>query len=663
MTYKFKKETQILNPNLFDNEIVFIQENLKPCENYKELAELLVFCKALNITFAKNSHILTKLSEESINYLKTTLSPKIGATFFNLNNEYNINEFVRTILEYMKTYNRVEIPDEIFMNFPETKLPKVNKEYSFVTPEVYIEELTKILANTGNPGKKEIDFLNETYKLEILNVNTIENRNNIKILAGRIPNFQFKAKDTAQVREFISKLEKIRTCNKTFIMKTLNNFKEGEVLSDFNANKSFWKHLEHNLKPTQKKYKKYANARSFFRALKNNDLKDSYNSQVERSFKTLSLVKFYEFCSLKKSPQYAVRNLTKYFKQNKVTEDELISLVSILEKQKVKTKVLIELYRGLTKQSKERVFKIKNKFHFDYLGEPKTYSFFAEKIKDLIIKKLVKDAETFINTTKDRIYDIPAISRDIEDLKNVPFPVSTDNFFKNEKIGYITRGTKLKLSDYVNGDYIVFIAWRRKDYQRGSVDLDLSGIEVLNEDLENLEYNGSNYQTLKSKNMKHSGDFTFCKDFNPLTGLITCEAILVKSRANNLHFCVNTFNEISMKDLDVFAGICDAKNFKGIEETGTLDIEKTKLLFEISHDFTGFYKLFSIKNDEIMLEGVNVCENSYTSVYSEAHNIVAASKYLEKFDCLNVYDFVKKLGINTYNPYKLKILLDYIINC
>lgn len=663
MIYKFKKDKQILNPNLFDNEIVFIEENLNSYKNYKELAELLVFCKALNITFGKNSHILAKLSKESINYLKITLSPKVGVTFFNLNNEYNINEFVRTILEYMKTYNRVEIPDELFINFPETKLPKVNKEYSFVTPQVYFEELTKILANTGNPGKKEIDFLNETYNLEILNVNTIENRNNIKLLSQSISNFQFKAKDTAQLREFISSLSKIRTCNKTFIMKTLNNFNKGEVLSDFNANKSFWKHLEHNLKPTQKKYKQYRNARSFFKHLKDNDLKESYNSQVERSFKTLSLLEFYEFCSLKKSPQYAVRNLTKYLKQNKVSEDELISLVKIFKKQKVKTKVLIELYRGLTKQSKERVFKIKNKFHFDYLGKPKTYTFFAEQIKDLIIKKLLKDAETFLNNTKDVKYEVPAISRNIEDLKNVPFPVSTDNFFKNEKIGYITRGTKLKLSDYVNGDYIVFIAWRKKDFQRGRVDLDLSGIEVLNDNLENLEYNGSNYQTLKSKNMKHSGDFTSCKEFNPLTGLITCEAILVKSGANNLHFCLNTYNDISMKELDVFAGICGAENFKGIEETGTLDIEKTKLLFEVSHDFTGFYKLFSIKDGEIMLEGVNVCEHSYTSVYSEAYSIVASSKYLEKFDCLNVYDFVEKLGINIYNPYKLKILLDYIINC
>lgn len=668
MTYKFNKEIEFLNPQLFNDKIVYIPENAFKNPDYKEIADFLIFCKTFGITFKKDSNyleVLSNFSPGALQEIRYNLTPKLGVTFFNLKKEYGLEEFWRTIFEYLKSYNNItEIPDELFINFPNTKAPKVNKEYEFVEPSCYFEKLWNILNSSKNPTSKDNMFLYETSKLDFLKVNYILNRNVLKELSKNCKNFKFLAKDTAQLREFYNSLGKVRTSNKTFIMKSLNTFQEGEVLSDFNSNKGFWKYVEHNLKPTQKKYSKYPNTQRFFKLLRNNEFKTSYNSIVEDSLQKNSLLDFFKLASKLKSPQYAARNVTKYLKNNDYKEQEVKELLSYIENNDIKIKVLIELYKGLLYQTEIKTYKIKNKFWITQDNKTYNFDYFANELKNIILKKVKVKALEFVKLeNNEENTKIPAISRSVEELKRVPFPTGTDNFFKvDTSKGYVTRGTKLKLSDYVKGDYIVFVAWRMKNYKRGEYDLDLSGIEFLNDDIKNLKCEYASYFELESKNMKHSGDFTFCKEFNPETGLITCECILVKENADNLHFLLNTYNEVSLKDLDIFVGICDAKDYGGQLETGLLNIEKAKLLFEISQDFTGFYKLFSITNGYLMLEGVNCSEKVLAGANSENLNILASSKYIERLHCLNVYDFVKDLGIEVYNPYKLEILMDYVIN-
>lgn len=666
MFYKFDKNVEILNPQLFKDKIVYIPENLSSKTNSKDIAEFLVFCKSFGITFNKDSNFsefMNNASPEVFQRLKLSLSPKVGATFFNLKRDYGLEEFIRTITEYLKSYNNfTEIPDELFINFPKIDNVKVDKEYSFVKPNLYFEKLENIINSTKNPTSEDYMFLCNTIYLELLEIdNYILNRNVLKILA-EIPNFKFKAKDTAQLREFYTSLKKIRTSNKNFIMRTLNSFRECEVLSDFNANKEFWKKVEHNLKPTQKKYSKYPNSQRFFKLLRNNEFKNSSNSIIENSFNLTTLESFYKLASKLKSKQYAIRNITKHLKRNGFKSNNVNSLLNYIENDDIKIKVLIELYRGLLNQTPERVFKIKNKFWISQDNKTYNFNYITNKLKDIILKKIKLKALEFVKSENNEL-EIPPVSRSIEGLKRVPMPTGTDNFFRIDKSkGYFTRGTKLKLSDYVNDDYIVFIAWRKKDFKRGEIDLDLSGVEVKNDDLENLDFETCHFINLNSTNMKHSGDFTFCKEFDPKTGLITCESIAVKKEANNLHFCLNTYNDVSLKDLDIFAGICDAKDYKEKQKTGILNIENAKILFEISQDFTGFYKLFSIKDGYLMLEGVNFGKGPFYSIYKEIIGMIGSSKYIETLHCFNMYDFVKDLGIEVYNPYKLEMLMDYVIN-
>lgn len=679
ISIQFDTDLNILAPQTLANEksIVLLNSSKEQSTTVQQ-AEFLAGLALANTTITPIENIKF-LDEGDLQEILSQISPKIGQTFFDLRDSYNWKECVRTVLQYLRDYGNFDIPQELYLplkNLKNYPIPQTQSQWKFVGLSEYAEALDSILQNTKNPSSDDYRILYALEECEYLTTGTINNRTVLEHICKSVRNFKFKPQNTAELRVFC-KNRKLTTSEKSLVVRSIDALELPEVLDDFAANRHFWKRIERKIIPTQRKFRTYRSANLAFEFLRDNNFKNSNNSNFERSLETSSGEEVFEDLIQTKSLQFALRNFTKIFKRCQSTD--LDKVFEIIKSKNPKIKVLLELYSGLCVINAEKDIKIKNKF---YTKEPKhltniaDFDEFKTKLKNLIKDLLKSKLEEYAKLLKDENSEafktfkkIPNLLVKQSTLDNAVLPVSTENYLEiDPKFGYLPRGSKIKVSDFVNpNEFVVFVSWKRKDNTESQQDLDLSALKIsknvesFKDVYKNFEY--SDYTQLLSNDgtLKHSGDFTSCQAFNPLIPFITTEAILVKNPEGILSFQISTFNAVSLKEFDVYIGIANFEDFKSFGDGGTqFNLENAKFIAKIDADFNGFYKMFSIQDGYLTLEGQGLNEHYGNSGGNEALNAFQSFRWTSRLQNLKLKDFIDVIG--DYNPAQFKAFLDYAIN-
>ena len=668
-TFKFEKKLYV-NPNILDSTENTINHSI---------AEILVLCNAYNVRFDK-INFLCKLKESELESLKTFIVFYTGASLFNLRKIYGLEEAVKTLLQYMGDYGKIDIPRECWDTKVKLKVETPKEEIIIqVLPfQNYIWELEKIIESSKNPDSRDLGYLSETKHLRELECGVVPNRNVLKILTQNVEKFRFKCHTTASLRTFAeSKLlinHKLRTSDKTFIMRTLEDLTESEVLDDFATNRTFWKRLEKRIIPTQDRFGRYPLAQERFYKLRNNDFLWSNNSQIENH--RLDIISKFNQMKNLKSENFAIRNITKIIKKFKPEKYETIELIQSLKNTNASLKQLIELYRSLDNSVCENNYvKIKNKF-WGYKRNVMDLNYLQFELKNIIQEKFQTLTEKYITEINSdtelakKYKELPDITISNELLRGIAIPTSTDKFFEIDySKHYITRGSYFELARFLNplNPYGVFVAWKAKDNQEKHMDIDLSCNAISN--CEELKFEECNYTNLLSKGLKHSGDWTSCMKFNPENPVVTAEVITVDpslTRDLRLDFMINCFNGVSIKDYDVYVGLIRKEDIKIDEESDKSLINLNDAAFKcrLGGDQDGFIKLFTIMNDMILFEGTDISEKTFSSSRSSVKESIVSANYFKRFSNFDVLDLIKLLNFKSenHNPYKLNLFLNTVIN-
>ena len=652
------------------------------------------------------------------------LALKLGVTFLNLDKDYGIKEFMRTALQYLKDYGGYDIPEHFYDKI--SKLPKTDTPpqiYSFNT-QIFSTSLDEILISKKNPNTQDLMILDNLKYASKLECTIVSNRVVLaKILSINTLNFSFTPHNVASIRIFAQlakeKQKHLKTSQKRFILHSLQGFDEALVMDDFATHKAFWKGVEKQIKPTQKKYEKFTKAREFFRKLKNNDFAKSNNAIIEKSLKNDDIIS--KMAALK-SPQYALRNITKVLKNN-----PNLDFTPQLKKLKPTLKQLVELYLHL--QSPSGISKIKTKF-FKHDTQPLSVEkreLAAVVIKNLIAQKCKKIAQIYAKT-RENLTPLKACKRPLDELKSVALPVQNDCFFDAPlNAGYVSRGSKIPFSQLgIAEDFCAFVAWKRKDGAVGNLDLDLSACYIGEMGVSHINYTRLNDE---KNGIKHSGDYTSCRAFED--GLITAEAINFKAlTSGSAQIVLNSFNGVDLNAYDVYVGFANrhlSKDKQQIAENlgqkfsaaflkskdknhSFLQLEKACWAAKITSAQAGYLHLMSLDfaAQTALLTGVQMSGRLFASSNSSQSTMAMVQSYYSRFASVSVLDllellektlgdestqlleilqidekFSKNLGVSknfkfdlnsdsksdskpykkaSYNPYALKEFLDYIIN-
>ena len=675
MTLKFPESFEIpsLDSYLPQNKIPVVQCSERAQKPTEELSKLLATASLLGIKF-DNAQYLNRLKPESLNKIRESIIPKTAKTFFNIQNSYGFKEYARTILEYLRSYGGFcDIPTSAF-DIPENvELPevKVNKTYSFDTM-VFFEDIEKILITKKNPNTRDLEILKNLEHAESLDTGIINNRVVLKMLASYELKLRFIPLNAADIRVYIEAKKSIRkrlkTSEKTWIMVCLNNLRNDDVLSNFATNKKFWRLVESEIKPTQTKYNNYPNAQRLFGYLRDNDFSKSSNSMIERLISSGGFKNVVDNCLATKSPQYLIRNLTKIIKLQKPQNWELDALFGVKD---LTLKQIFECLRGLESNG---VVKVKTKF-VKYSKTPLPLGY-VNKLKSILNElaeaEFTRKLDDFLEQPKNNEY--PEIERPISELKNIAIPTQDDAFFDVPlDKGYITRGSKVPFSQFgIDKGISVFVAWKRKDNTEGELDLDLSARVQCTK--ENVNYT---WLQNKSGSVKHSGDYTFCQAFNPENPLITCEMINIftQNEKGLVDITLNSWNGVDLKEYDVYVGFSNIQELPDDEtwdyEHSYFNLNSAKWLAKITSFKPGFMHLFTIDtvNETILFTGVqnsesvmvpsNEIESKSSLTYEYYNDFLKIPSVLGL--CLGTQKLLKK-SKDTYNPYKLKDFIDFIIN-
>lgn len=651
----FDPQIQVLDIDTFKNANTIALVNVsKKVEKSEKLAEFLLFCNYHKISF-ENPEFLDFLTENSLQKLMIELTPKLGITFLNLGKRYGVEELIRTLLQYLKDYGGVAVPEYMYDSI--SKIPRVKtppKCYKFDT-QIYAKTLDELLSSKKNPNTQDLmalDNLKYTLKLEC---GVIANRVILaKIASLKALEFSFTPHNVACVRVWVETVKThqkhLKTSQKRLILSSLQGFDEADIMDDFATHKSFWKRLEKELKPTQKKYEKFAKVREFFRKLKANDYANSNNSIIEKSLKDDDII--LKMARLK-SPQYAIRNLTKVLKKN-----ANLDFKRHLIKLDITLKQLLELYLHLKNPS--GISKIKSKF-FRHNSKPlneKLSEKIATIIKDLIAQKFTKMQEDYAKTPR----EFTPCERDFDELKSIALPLQNDCFYDIPlSLGYMSRGSSVDFKRFGirKKDFCVFVAWKRKDNQGGGLDLDLSACYFGEKGVSHI-----NYTRLadEQNGIKHSGDYTSCREFKD--GLITAEAInFTNLTKNRVQIVLNSFNGVDLNTYDVYVGFCN-HHISKYEKHTFLNIEKAPWVCKITSASAGYLHLMSLDftQKSVLLTGVQMSGRLFASSNSSQNTMVLVDEYYTRFKSVSVWDLWQDKTKAVYNPYELKHFLDYAIN-
>lgn len=673
-----KYKSQILD-TIFADKIIVTNRQLniarvKHLEN--EVAKILALAKFNNITL-KNSGVLWDLDEDALEDIQQQLGDLQGITLFDISKEYGLEEAFKTIAQYLRDYGNFDIPESLWLNLDAVeKIPGEPKTIEFVGPEAYETELERIFASAKNPDSFDTAVLYNLEKVESIECGIIVNKEILNIALRNTMVF-FSPINTAQIRIYASAYPKLKTSQKTWVMRNLNKFPIADILDDFATHKQEWKRIESKIIPTQKRYASYGTANRAFHFLRNSEFCFSNNSQVQKLLESnaSSAEKFQRLCDLK-SPQFAIRNFTRIYDPKDT--DALFEAISGAD---IKLKQLVELYNALSLNGSTRTARIKGKFWTRSVLNI-SYGSALEKLKDVIGSKIKALAHNF---AEDLMVNADLQAKfasagpkliPVENLKHYALPINTDKFMVCDSAPLLTRGSKLPINLNKIG---VFVSWKRKDGKQWHQDIDLSA-NIVNSDYAKSPLDGLptiqavNYTHLnnETKGIKHSGDFTSCMEFNPETGYITTEMItadLSKCKDLDLHFMINTFNGVSLKDFDVYVGICDSKFIDKVcrDSNGkhsTFRLADASMIFKIAGDIAGYYKLFTITDNCLLMEGTEINAIMGFSSQRSALSAAQAQIYTESLRSFSAYDFVKAQYPDKaeVNEDKLKLFLDYAVN-
>lgn len=669
----FKDGIQILGT--IKDKVVFIPQNTqkrKSCE--AELANLIVFCRANKITLKGNTNILLNLNKTSIDTLKSEIAPIAGATLLDFDKEYGLEECLKTIAQYLRDYGNFDIPKSVYFDIANYVKPEANaKEFELVPVEYFYTELEKILRSPKNP---------DSYANEILGM--LENASPYSY--GKIPNKQilisllsinnlnrFKPINAAQLRIFSQCIDKFKTQDKTFIMRELSKMPESDVLDEFATHRTEWLQIEKRIIPTQFRYRNYV-AQRYFHRLRDREFSDSNNAQVEKIFagNACAAEKFRLLCKLK-SPQFAIRSLSRIVKSPSEANDALGFEIA---RSNPRLKQMIEAYNGLGIHGKTKTSKIKDKFWTRDLKNGTQDR--NDAIRDLLLVLIQNGIQSKLQEYRKLINDssTPQFRRYVEtqgknrmvralDLKQFALPLNTERFYDFDKVPVAGRGSRIDLSA-IGPEYCVFVAWKSKDGKEVHQDIDLSCNII-----ENGVFEGAvNYTHLESPGLKHSGDFTSTIEFDPKKGLVVAEMIRINrsKQPRDLHFMINTFNGISLSKFDVFVGIAKREALTHRDSRKYFKLDDAIYKFKISGDITGYYKLFTIAGNELLLEGTIVTSACFYSSGVASRGAVQSQEYCRNLGEFSVLDYVvadrgvDKVENLIVNIDGLKEEIDFVIN-
>ena len=650
--------------------------------NHK-IAELLILCDAYNVKFSRLD-FLNILTERELETLKTYVTRYIGTSLFNIKRLYGLEEAIKTFLQYARDYGDWDIPRDLWDTKIKLKIEKPETEtfIQVLSFYDYFSELEKIIESSKNPDSREIGYLYETRHLKTLECGIIPNRNVLGILAQRVDKFKFKAHTTSSLRSFIEGRPKLRTSDKTFIMYSLNKLKESEVLDDFATKRKFWKSVEKQIIPTQKRFNNCSLAQSYFYKLRNNDFKNSNNSKIENQ--QMNLVdKFKQMCELKSS-NFAIRNVTKIAKRINFSGEEIQDLMGEIRKSNVSLKQLIELYRGLNHLTCEKNYvKIKGKFwgykrqSDDSLGM--LFGSIREEIQRkfiILTRQYMEDINSDTELAK-KYRGFPDITISNNLLKGIAIPTSTDGFFDIDlSKHYITRGSEFEIARFLNPNnpYGVFVAWKAKDNKEYHMDIDLScnAVSSKNEPVDfdtSFKYEVCNYTYLNGKGIKHSGDWTSCREFDPNNPTVVAEIITVDPQKvidKQLNFMINCFNGVSIKNYDVYIGLIRKEDIKtdNYSNKSLINLDDAAFICGLGGDQNGYIKLFTIENGRILFEGTEISDKTFRNSMATIRENIVSSRYFSRFSDFDVYDLIEMLDFKSenHNPYKLNLFLNTVLN-
>lgn len=686
-------EKSLINPEVTREDNLIYVQKITPKNNYEEIANTLALAHIHRVTF-DDYNFLKYLDKEELKELDDSIPEKFGVTLLDIRKEYGLEEFLKTILQYMRDYGNLDIPREIYdtiSNYRVVAKPRTIKVLSFTD---YANEIKSIANSKKNPTSKELKLLQITQRyIKEAEFGIIPNRNVLYELALRIP-MTFVCHTTSGLRRYIEAridtassrvpYRTLKTRDKTFVMRTLDGLPKSEVLDDFATNRYFWKCVEKAVIPTKKKYNHFKNAQELFRLLRDNDFKESNNSIIENTKLPLAS-KFNQMVSLK-GANFALRNVTRILKQSDADIKEVESLAHRIEKANPSLKQLFELWRALDYADlDESVVKTRQGFWLrkkEKLPQTPANALFSEIktiIKNKANSKLFEYAEELKTNKelKEKYEKFPDIEIPNRLLRGIAIPTSTDGFFDIDfSKHYITRGSAFELDRFLNPEepYSVFVAWKSKDNKEKHQDLDLSCNLVYNYDTakNTIEFDACNYTHLKVEKdgkeiVKHSGDWTSCVEFDAKNPRVVAELIKINyanAKDIDLNFVLNCFNSVSMKNFDVYVGLIREEDVEYADERAYVNLSKAAFLTKLSNDFIGYLKLFTIRNRSIRFECAPLNTLVGTSSASAAKSSQVCGEYFGPFTSFDMLDFVGDMldyPKDTHNPYKLNEFMTYIL--
>jgi hypothetical protein len=215
-----------------------------------------------------------------------------------------------------------------------------------------------------------------------------------------------------------------------------------------------------------------------------------------------------------------------------------------------------------------------------------------------------------------------------ERLRKYVVPMELRNVSKSEGKSF-TPGTRISLPE--DTKFVrLFTAWATKSGKQGSIDVDLGGAFIKEENgglkmTSIAYYNQSDEESIAT----HSGDFTSCREFNPKEHLITAEYIDVdieKSRQAGYKYALTAeFIYSGAEDYD------DMQAWSGVQLLSDMRTEK---------------KQFVNLNDSLFKVKLGGAYQSHTAlaIDFDTKEIVILDQYSEERSGINIHSMAGKMN-------------------
>lgn len=471
-----------------------------------------------------------------------------------------------------------------------------------------------------------ISNLNRDESLEFSKKYKPENVNAVRAIVKSLIKIEFDL-DVDKLDRIYTKEFNLPRYIKTFVMNSINELKldRETILNEMLIYKKFWQNMQYLIVTTQKRYKNLVVANYVFNRILKRDYKEVGTHKIRALLNNPvnfnnAFIEIYNY-----NINLAYKNI--FNLAAKTNNNDF----SILLDYKPKTlKQLLDLVLNYKRTSKVRMSNIKG--NILYFNE-------AKKPEGNLWEVLSKLFSVLIQSKKDLI-DFGSAKRIAisDDLETIVPPIKSKDSLKSDT--FFPKGSSIKIDSKLQ----VFVAWKKKDNSKGSLDLDLACLfrdnsgslkDVL--DYTKLE------DVVDGKLQSHSGDYTSSRSFDPKNPLITAEfCTLDLDPESDLEVYVNvhSFNKVPLSEYDVIVGVLpgDTKNNDGV-----INLQDAIFQFNVDIDFKDICA-FRIQNGLLQVIG-------------ETFNLKGSHSHGYSFDQVTpIYDYYK-----VYNQMSLKRLFALII--